>query len=373
MMCDDYTMTGSRESATANESSELNPTDVMNLEATTATLSSDISDIHIQCELLRFVQRKCCILAFDDIVNLCTSFYSLKEIEKARNLLSEYVIDRRLTKRTGSDREKARRSMNDIVKTCLDPLTQLPQFYAIDISRLPPVGVDHVDISAVLQEVSLLRQEVRVISELRAELEELKAFRQNLCMIPHATTAGPILRDDFPSLAASSMDMLPRNADSGTNIPSVAGSVSGNANTQSTSFASLARELNRTGVTERAVRRPPSKSVVGSSTTNNHVKSVQTVRTVDVFVSRLEPLTTRAELVDCVNTAKGDLGVLDINCTKLRSKYEHLYSSFHVAVTVSSVHFKSAIDLFSSAEVWPTGVFVKRYFKPRHGTNEGSS
>ena len=93
-------------------------------------------------------------------------------------------------------------------------------------------------------------------------------------------------------LAASSMDMLPRNAVSGTNIPSVAGSASGNANTQSTSFASLARELNRTGVTERAVRRPLSKSVVGSSTTNSHVKSVQTVRTVYVFVSRLEPFTT---------------------------------------------------------------------------------
>ena len=90
MMCDDYTMTGSRESATANESSELNPTDVINLEANTATLSSDI---HIQCELLCFVHRKCCILAFD--VNLCTSFYLLKEIEKARNLLSEYVTDRR--------------------------------------------------------------------------------------------------------------------------------------------------------------------------------------------------------------------------------------------------------------------------------------
>ena len=102
MMCYDYTMTGSRESATANESSELNPTDVMNLEATTATLSSDI---HIQCELLCFVQWKCCILAFDDIVSLCTSFYSLKIFEKARNLLSEFVTDRRLTKRTAVARE----------------------------------------------------------------------------------------------------------------------------------------------------------------------------------------------------------------------------------------------------------------------------
>ena len=46
----------------------------------------------------------------------------MKEIEKARNLLSEFVTDRHLTKHTGSEREKARKTMSDIVKICLDPL-----------------------------------------------------------------------------------------------------------------------------------------------------------------------------------------------------------------------------------------------------------
>jgi len=33
------------------------------------------------------------------------------------------------------------------------------------------------------------------------------------------------------------------------------------------------------------------------------------------------------------------------------------------------VQFKAALDLFASAEAWPLGVFVKRYFKPRHGSS----
>ena len=112
MQCDDYMTTGSHESASTSDSGDLKSTTATNSEAASITVPSDI---HIQCELLCFVQRKCSVLAVEDLVNVCTSFYSMKEIEKARNLLSEYVTDRRLTKRTGSEREKARKTMSDIV------------------------------------------------------------------------------------------------------------------------------------------------------------------------------------------------------------------------------------------------------------------
>jgi len=61
-----------------------------------------------------------------------------------------------------------------------------------------------------------------------------------------------------------------------------------------------------------------------------------------------------------------------VRCNKLQSKYEDLYASFHIAIVVSSVQFKAAVDLFSSADVWPVGVFVKRYFRPRNGSNDTS-
>ena len=63
--------------------------------AATATAADDGVLLHVQahvhCGLLCFVQRKCAILAFDDLVRVCSDFYSLNELEKARLLLTEYI------------------------------------------------------------------------------------------------------------------------------------------------------------------------------------------------------------------------------------------------------------------------------------------
>jgi len=67
-------------------------------------------------------------------------------------------------------------------------------------------------------------------------------------------------------------------------------------------------------------------------------------------------MTDEKELAECVDAVKGDMNITEVQCKKLKSKYEDFYSSFHVAVTVISVNFKAAIDLFSSAEAWPMGV-----------------
>ena len=78
--------------------------------------------------------------------------------------------------------------------------------------------------------------------------------------------------------------------------------------------------------------RQASKQIVGALTVNKFVKAVTTTRTVDVFVSRLHPVTSEVELQESVNFVKGDLKVRAVICAKLPVKYEHLYSSFHVVV-----------------------------------------
>jgi len=94
---------------------------------------------------------------------------------------------------------------------------------------------------------------------------------------------------------------------------------------------------------------------------------VATRRTVDVFVSRLHPLTSDKELIECANetAASCDIKVVDLACTQLKSKYEHLYSSFHFAVCVEVQQFKAAIDEFMSAEAWPSGILVKRFLNQK--------
>jgi len=95
-------------------------------------------------------------------------------------LFASCVPDKRLTKFKGADKEKIRKSMLNIIKVCLDPSSNLPTFYALDASRLPPVGIDHVDVCAVLQELASLWQEVRLVSQLRHELDELKVTIKSL-------------------------------------------------------------------------------------------------------------------------------------------------------------------------------------------------
>ena len=88
----------------------------------------------------------------------------------------------------------------------------------------------------------------------------------------------------------------------------------------------------------------------------------------DVFISRLPPETVENELLEyakvCCYRWRKDV---DMSCSKLKSKYEYLYSSFYVSVRVESMQFKKAIDLYMSPEAWPVGVLVKRFFKPRNG------
>ena len=131
-----------------------------------------------------------------------------------------------------------------------------------------------------------------------------------------------------------------------------------------TSFAQHASDLQRTGMAQNmaAVRQNRQNcKVIGTSQHNKRVKSVQTVRTVDIFVSRLQPQTAEAEPTDCVNEMKGDLSVLDVSCTRLKSRYEDLYKSMHVAIKVDAIDLQKAIYLFMLAESWPAGLFISRY------------
>jgi len=124
--------------------------------------------------------------------------------------------------------------------------------------------------------------------------------------------------------------------------------------------------------TPRAVapKKPVTKPVIGASVANTHVKSVHTKRCVDIFVSRLHPETKNCELIDSVYSVTDQMHLLSVECTKLKSKYADLYSSFYIAVHVDSIDFKSAIDIMMSPESWPSGMFIKRYFKPKNGSKQ---
>jgi len=339
----------------------------------------------VRNELLCFMQQKSAVLKFDDLVSIVVGYYSSDEIKGAVTSVHNYV-DTRIPAYKGADKD--RKLVSEVLKLVLNPDVQLPSYVAADIAHLPAVDVEHLDMSALLKEMSLLRAEIRCIGTLRAELEQVtsslmelrtqqSAAETEISLLRAEVRCIGSLRAELEQVKSSLMELRAQQSAAekvGTSVcfalegEGSIGPSNGQVKAVNKSFSAKAQDLQQSGMKPYVPKKQP---VIGSSTKSS-VKSVETVRTVDIFVSRLHPSTAASELVDCVNTVKGDLKVTDIQCKRLQSKYEHLYTSYHVSVTVGSVCFKSAIDIFTSAEAWPMGVFVKRYFRPRHGSHESS-
>jgi len=99
-------------------------------------------------------------------------------------LIGQFLPDKCMMMHKGSGRDKITKTLTDIVKAVLAQPTALPCFYAINLSRLPQVSVDHVDVSAILHELVALWREVQSIAELRSETEELRCtVRQSDCLL----------------------------------------------------------------------------------------------------------------------------------------------------------------------------------------------
>ena len=231
-------------------------------------------------ELLCFAQQKSKLLAFDDILAICVDFYTLEEIKSATSIVFK-CCKQRPPAYKGTDKEKARKFASDVLKVVLDPLVKLATFAAIDLSRLPSVGVDHMDITAFLREISMLRSEVRSVAELRAEIVDL---RQSL----NSTKAPGHVADylsSFPPLQSTSDTVIAANQAAENNV---------SANT--TTVADVARAAVQSGALRQ--QRPKRKAVVGSKV-NEKFKPVTTRRRVEVFISRLHPDTTAADVEQC--------------------------------------------------------------------------
>lgn len=294
-----------------------------------------------QNEFLCFVQQKVDTLPADHIIKLCNDFYKKDEIVTARTLL-EGFLPKRLPKRQGSDMQKS--TVEDIIKCVLDPNNQLPVFYAVNLSRLPPVDITHCDMSVILQELQALRAEVREMQALRAQINDYSAMKTEIAR----------LQENVESIV---VNQQPTHAVSSSGTTQEIGKV-----------ASYVEVLKAGKPKPRVQQRPP---VIGTSNVNNKVKAITVRRTIDVFVSRLHPTTCDEEIHECVEDIMTDVKDINVECHRLKSKYEHLYTSYHVAVTLDSSIMSKYIDLLQSSDSWPTGVLVRRYFKPKpHNDNE---
>ena len=106
----------------------------------------------VHCEVLYFIQNKCSVLSFDSVVSISSDFYTTSEVENARAVAAEILSpSKRVTKHSGQEDVRRKKTIQDLVKLCLDPMIQLPTFFSVDMSLVPAVGVEHVDVSMLFR------------------------------------------------------------------------------------------------------------------------------------------------------------------------------------------------------------------------------
>jgi len=116
-------------------------------------------------EILCFLQNKAKLMTSEDLVKISCDLYTLDEAVTAQAVLSKYVSDQ-LTKHKGSDKDRLKKTVTDLLKCILDANIDLPQFCCTNLARLPPVSADHVDVVALWQEISYLKTEVHEVAAL---------------------------------------------------------------------------------------------------------------------------------------------------------------------------------------------------------------
>ena len=91
----------------------------------------------------------------------------------AKSLSSKHWKSR-LSKHNGSDGEKVKKTLIDILCIVFDPSADIPVLYAPPPSRLLPVGVENVDIASLLQEIASLGNEIHSLTQIRSYIKEIR-------------------------------------------------------------------------------------------------------------------------------------------------------------------------------------------------------
>ncbi|XP_022817933.1 uncharacterized protein LOC111350545 [Spodoptera litura] len=135
-------------------------------------------------ELLAFLVHAIGYMDEVSILQICRSNYKEEEVSSANLLLFQSLgkLDQMPSRR----REGTEKSLQDIIDMLkkTDP-DDVPDFVARELSKLPPVTFDHVDVTRLLKDITSLKGEVtkmqarmeesdNIIADLRAEITSLR-------------------------------------------------------------------------------------------------------------------------------------------------------------------------------------------------------
>jgi hypothetical protein len=290
-------------------------------------MAAKADDRIIVNELLCFLGNKCKNVAFDTLVKISCDFFNWDEIVKARNLVMSDIGDGRVPKRKGDEKEKS--TMSDLLKIVLDPAHKLPKYVALDLARIPPVGLEDVDGVSVCSELSAIRVQLKQLLEWKA------TFRND----GSAAEASSVLRVNMPSL-----DKQP-----------------------SSSYAQAAAQSD-SGAWQKVERKSEHKKQImkcGTASGSSLRVATKAAKSLDIFVSRFAEDTTVDEVKDSVKLLVADMGALVVICDQLKTKHKG-YASFHVTVEGPSENVKAAEEALFLPDSWTAGIIYRKFYVSRN-------
>ena len=126
----------------------------------------DNNDGHIIInELLCYLCNKIDLLPMDVLVKICTESFSEVETLTAKRLLFDSIdTDERYVKRKGPDSHS--QNLKDVSRWIHETeMVNLPTFVAMDLSKLPSVDIDHIDVTSIVSEVKRARAEISAMKD----------------------------------------------------------------------------------------------------------------------------------------------------------------------------------------------------------------
>ncbi|KAI5637073.1 hypothetical protein NE865_10254 [Phthorimaea operculella] len=144
------------------------------------------SDTIVVNELLAFVQNKLDVMDVVSLEQICLTIYSDVDIHAAMVFLNDSAEPKRVRLNTRNREGSGKKNIRDIIRVFQgeDP-NDVPTYVARNLSKLPPVTFDHVDVTTLLKDILLLKADVtdmkrklevseQVSAELRRELTLLR-------------------------------------------------------------------------------------------------------------------------------------------------------------------------------------------------------
>ena len=342
-------------------------------------------------ELLCYMIAKIDSVPTDTLTRLVNENFTDSEVDTAKSLLCDHVDD---SIKAGNKRgqHKKKNNLDDIVKMLVQcDRNALPKFVALNLSKLPPISIDCIDVSSLMRKQQLQEVEITNLKELVHDIlmvtaETSKRLEGGLPGKPGSdptavSTAGDRKADPSPDSSDSPAGVAA--AELTPPAPTYSEVVCGGAaSTDTREWTTANRKKSAktppprrpaagaagqpagptpsvpssgsAGDPQIKARLAAHKTVIGSRTAGP-IKAVVAVRRLSMFMSWLPPGTGEEAVKSYV---KEQTGADDVTATKLQTRYAS-YESYRLDIVSPSC------DNILDPELWSQGLIVRRFFKRR--------